>query len=103
MLSDALLPSHFIDGKRRHEEIRYLFNDQTASEGQCQKLNLSGLATEAGPLSAMLSSPSHKSIHLVNPEKTRRGICGKRPDLLLGNKVGAGITVSQSAFLFWND
>lgn len=72
-------------------KLNNLFNDQIASEWQCQKLNLvSGLATAGGALSAMLSPLSHKSIHLVNPKKTRRGICGKRPDFLLGNKWGRG-------------
>lgn len=61
-------------------KLNNLLNDQTASEWQCQKLNLiSGLATEGGPLSAMLSPLSHKSIHLVNPKKTRRDYMWQRP------------------------
>lgn len=68
-------------------KLNNLFNDQTASEWQCQKLNLiSVLTTEGGPLCYAFSFFSHQKHSPGESQKDKRGICGKRPDFLLGNK-----------------
>lgn len=51
------------------EKLNNLPNDQVASKWQCQELNLSGLATEAGSLNAILSSLTHRSIHQMHSQK----------------------------------
>lgn len=51
------------------EKLNNLPNDQIVSKWQCRELNLSGLATEAGPLNATLSSLTHRSIHQVHSQK----------------------------------